>query len=80
MTALPKLRTLRMPDVGHASLAPMRLLSTRFAQGTLVQDRPASLKKIRMQQCGRNKENFVYPVYLFRAGFITPQIKFEIFW
>ena len=39
-----KLRTLRKPDVGHASLAPMLSLSTRFAQGTVVQDRPASLK------------------------------------
>ncbi len=34
---------------------------------------------VRMQQCGRNKENFVYLVYLFRAGFISPQTQFKIF-
>ena len=34
----------RMTDVGHASLAPMLSLVIRFAQGTVVQDRPASLK------------------------------------
>ncbi len=52
-----KLRILRTSDVGHASLAPMLSLDTGFAQGTVVQDRPARLTKFADVQLVKNIRN-----------------------
>ncbi len=57
MTALSSGYYVRRSDVGHASLAPMLSLDTRFAQGTVVQDRPARLNKFTDYELVKNIRN-----------------------
>ncbi len=57
-----------------------QMISGGAAEREDREDEAESDKPDRMQHFGQNKENFVYPVYLFRAVFISPQTQLKIFW